>query len=40
MRVAFVAPEKVIITDDNFADYLGNDQYVLAIFPFLADISV
>jgi len=28
MRVAFVAPQDVVITDENFADYLGNDQYV------------
>lgn len=25
-RIAFVAPENVVITDDNFTDYLGNDQ--------------
>lgn len=31
MRVAFVAPEQVTITDDNFTDYLGNDQYVLGV---------
>ncbi|KAG6329702.1 hypothetical protein ID866_9386 [Astraeus odoratus] len=26
LRVAFIAPENVVITDDNFTDYLGNDQ--------------
>ena len=26
MRVAFVAPQDVVITDKNFTDYLGNDQ--------------
>ncbi|KAG8215798.1 hypothetical protein J3R82DRAFT_7706 [Butyriboletus roseoflavus] len=27
MRVAFVSPDTVTITDDNFTDYLGNDHY-------------
>ncbi|KIJ58328.1 hypothetical protein HYDPIDRAFT_25852 [Hydnomerulius pinastri MD-312] len=27
MRDAFVAPESVTITDENFTDYLGDDQY-------------
>ena len=31
MRVAFVAPERVTITDNNFTDYLGNDQYALDV---------
>lgn len=29
LRIAFVPPKKVTITDDNFTDYLGNDQCVL-----------
>lgn len=33
MRVAFVPPNKVTITDDNFTDYLGNDQYALGVPP-------
>ncbi|KAG6373572.1 hypothetical protein JVT61DRAFT_6220 [Boletus reticuloceps] len=34
LRVAFVAPDKVTITDDNFADYLGNDQYYNAYLDY------
>jgi len=34
MRVAFVAPERVTITDDNFAVYLGNDQYYNAYLDY------
>ncbi|KAF8130707.1 hypothetical protein EV363DRAFT_1333325 [Boletus edulis] len=34
LRVAFVAPDKVTITDDNFTDYLGNDQYYNAYLDY------
>ncbi|KAF8550708.1 hypothetical protein OG21DRAFT_1499617 [Imleria badia] len=34
MRVAFVAPEKVTITDDNFTEYLGNDHYYNAYLDY------
>ncbi|KIJ67238.1 hypothetical protein HYDPIDRAFT_107975 [Hydnomerulius pinastri MD-312] len=34
MRVSFVAPERVVITDDNFTDYLGNDHYYNAYLDY------
>ncbi|KAH7886636.1 hypothetical protein F5I97DRAFT_1829234 [Phlebopus sp. FC_14] len=34
MRIAFVAPERVVITDDNFTEYLGNDQYYNAYLDY------
>ncbi|KAL4062790.1 hypothetical protein V8B97DRAFT_2012212 [Scleroderma yunnanense] len=34
MRVAFVAPEDVVITDENFTDYLGNDHYYNAYIKY------
>lgn len=34
MRVAFVAPQDVVITDENFADYLGNDHYYNAYIQY------
>ncbi|KAH0835666.1 hypothetical protein J3R83DRAFT_9419 [Lanmaoa asiatica] len=34
MRIAFVPPEKVTITDDNFTDYLGNDHYYNAYLDY------
>lgn len=34
MRVAFAVPDNVTITDDNFTDYLGNDQCVSRVLYF------
>ncbi|KAG9308627.1 hypothetical protein JVU11DRAFT_11735 [Chiua virens] len=34
LRVAFVAPNKVTITDDTFTDYLGNDHYYNAYLDY------
>ncbi|KAF9221054.1 hypothetical protein BS17DRAFT_738099 [Gyrodon lividus] len=34
MRVAFVAPEQVVITDHNFTDHLGSDHYYNAYLDY------
>ncbi|KAF9242802.1 hypothetical protein BU15DRAFT_43515 [Melanogaster broomeanus] len=34
LRVAFVAPQQVVITEDNFTDYLGQDHYYNAYLDY------
>ncbi|KAF8840460.1 hypothetical protein BDN67DRAFT_951623 [Paxillus ammoniavirescens] len=40
MRDAFVAPEGVTITEENFTDYLGNDQYYNAYLRYFQGIML